>query len=363
MRSARAIVLVLIATQTGLCLATSCGRPWQTPEPTVERLTLHAVTDSSAFTALIDDYQRQHPSLDLRYVQLTSEEIYRRARSGAGTGRDQPDLLISSGMDLQTKLVNDGFVQEHRSVETAAVPPWARWRDEAFAFSCEPAVLVYNTQLLSPAQVPRSRDRLLEMLRDVSRPLRARIGTYDVRLSGVGYLLASQDARISGLTSALTAALGDNEVVLEDQSSRLLDRLAKGELALAYNVLGSYAQARIEAGAPLGTVLLEDYTLTVCRVAVIPKAATHVVQAKRFLDYLLSRRGQSVLANASGAAPVRTDLDDSVHARGVTPRSDALRPISLGPGLLVYRDGSKRRAFLAAWERDVRRTATMTGER
>lgn len=359
MRSARTIVLLLIATQAGLSIATGCERSWGTPQPTVERLILHAATDTSAFTTLIADYQRVHPSLDIRYVQLTSEEIYRRARSGTGL----PDLLISSGMDLQTKLVNDGYAQPHRSVETAAIPSWARWRDEAFAFSWESAVLVYNTQLLSAAQVPRSRDQLLELLRTASRPMRARIGTYDVMRSGVGYLLASQDARISGLTSALTAALGDNEVVLEDQSSRLLDRLAKGELALAYNVLGSYAQARIDAGAPLGLVLLEDYTLTVSRVAVIPKAAEHVEQAQRFLDYLLSRRGQSLLARAHGVSPVRTDLDGSLHARDVTSRSDALRPISLGPGLLVYRDASKRRAFLDAWERSVRRTASMTGER
>ena len=76
----------------------------------------------------------------------------------------------------------------------------------------------------------------------------------------------------------------------------LLDRVASGQLSLAYNVLGSYAQARIDAGAPLGIIEPEDYTLVVLRTAVIPRTGPHPEEARRFLDYLLSPRGQQVLS-------------------------------------------------------------------
>jgi ABC-type Fe3+ transport system substrate-binding protein len=39
---------------------------------------------------------------------------------------------------------------------------------------------------------------------------------------------------------------------------------------IAYNVLGSYAQARASGGAPIGIVQPRDYTLIMSRVAVIP---------------------------------------------------------------------------------------------
>ncbi|MNV60457.1 hypothetical protein D3C71_1529190 [compost metagenome] len=112
-------------------------------------------------------------------------------------------------------------------------------------------------------------------------------------------------------------------------------------------MLGSYAQARIDAGAPLGIIEPEDYTLVVLRTAVIPRTSTHPVEAKRFLDYLLSPRGQQVLSREARLMPiVRGDGRDSDPARN-------LRPIQLGPGLLVYLDALKRRQFLDVWRSSV----------
>ncbi|MGH8081963.1 MAG: ABC transporter substrate-binding protein, partial [Lysobacter sp.] len=133
---------------------------------------------------------------------------------------------------------------------------------------------------------------------------------------------------------------------------------AKGELALAYNVLGSYAQARIDAGAPLGIVLPEDYTLVLLRTALIPRTAAHAAEAGRFLDYLLSPRGQGMLARHVGLQPVlRAPGAPGPAALGPQARDGvrvrALRPIPLGPGLLVYLDALKRRQFLDAWRSTV----------
>jgi iron(III) transport system substrate-binding protein len=176
--------------------------------------------------------------------------------------------------------------------------------------------------------------------------LRGRVGTYDVRQSGLGYLLATQDARLTPLSAALAAAMGDNDVVLAAETRTLLQRLAAGELALAYNVLGSYARARIAAGDPLQLVQLEDYTLVVARIALIPKSAPHVAAAHRFLDYLLSERGQRLLARG-GLPPLAGE-----HGRGA--EIAAQRPVPLGPGLLVYRDARKRHAFLEGWTQSIR---------
>ena len=111
----------------------------------------------------------------------------------------------------------------------------------------------------------------------------------------------------------------------------LLDRVASGQLSLAYNVLGSYAQARIDAGAPLGIIEPEDYTLVVLRTAVIPRTGPHPEEARRFLDYLLSPRGQQVLSREARLMPIVTG-----NARGDHAPGRSRRPIQLGPGLLVY---------------------------
>ncbi|TQV17542.1 ABC transporter substrate-binding protein, partial [Xanthomonas perforans] len=188
------------------------------------------------------------------------------------------------------------------------------------------------------------RRQLLALLRAPDAPLRGKVGTYDVERSGVGYLFATQDGQVGSIAGALLAALGANRVVLEERTGSLLDRVSRGELLLAYNVLGSYAQARIDAGAPLGIVQPQDYTLVALRTAVIPKTAPHAPEARRFLDYLLSPRGQQVLSREARLMPILP----AAGGRGGSAQPP-FRPIPLGPGLLVYLDKLKRRQFLDAW--------------
>ncbi len=48
------------------------------------------------------------------------------------------DLIMSSAMDLQMKLVNDGFAKPIDILEEVDVPAWSHWQDKLFGFSLEP---------------------------------------------------------------------------------------------------------------------------------------------------------------------------------------------------------------------------------
>jgi ABC-type Fe3+ transport system substrate-binding protein len=115
-------------------------------------------------------------------------------------------------------------------------------------------------------------------------------------------------------------------------------------VSLAYNVLGSYARARAEAGAPITIVQPEDYTLVMSRVAAIPRAARNATLAKAFLDYLLSDGGQAVVA---GPSRLQAILPASEQPQPTRAGSD--HPIELGPSLLVFLDPMKRKRFLDDW--------------
>ena len=96
----------------------------------------------------------------------------------------------------------------------------------------------------------------------------------------------------------------------------------------AYNLLESYTRHRIDQGAPRAIIYPQDYTLMLSRSAIIPRQAPRADLGARFLDYLLSPRGQDMLARQSGMRPVSASV---VPAAGV-------RPVALGVGLLVYLD-------------------------
>ena len=317
------------------------------PADSPDVLIIEASANTAVFRPILEDFSARHPTIRLLYTKVPTQVLYegaidRAAGKPAGL-KTGPDLLISNSMALQTKLVNDGYAQAHLTPERAALAPWAIWRDEVFSIAAEAMVMVYNTHLMTPESAPRTRRQLLAMLSAPERPLMGRIGTYDARVSGIGYLAATQDTRMDSMAGTLLARFGLNRVKVSPSARRLLDDLATGRIALVYSIPESYAQRWIAQGAPLAIVRPDDYTLVVSRAAIIPKIARRPDLAGLFLDYVLSVHGQTLLRDKTGMLSTRRGLDMK-HA---VPNA---RPVELGVGLLVYLDELKKSHFLRTWD-------------
>lgn len=344
----RLLFLVALALGVAACQRPDAGLAASEPS----RLVIYSTTDTQIFRPVIEDFRRLYPTVDVRYVELDAAALNGRYLDETAKRRPSADLLLSSAMDLQVELVNDGYGVPHLSQNAAKLPNWARWRNEAFGITFEPAVMVYNTRLLAGHAMPKSRPELLRDLRRDPAFWRRRIGTYDVAKSSVGYLLVSQDARQSSDFGALVEAFGASGARTSTSTAALLDAIEAGRLALGYNLLGSYARARVDRGAPLRIVYPADYTLAVSRTAVLPRNAPHRAAAHAFLEYLLSLRGQRVLAKLSRLSASRPEVVGPYSQLGIAESQiGPLRPIPLGPGLLAYLDQQKRQRLIGTWER------------
>jgi iron(III) transport system substrate-binding protein len=347
-------ILLLLA----VALAGACAPQSEPTDTTARRLVIYSTTDLESFQPVLDDYKNLHPDVEVEYVALDAGPLYERFLDEARRGTSTADVLLSSAMDLQVKLVNDGFAMTHDSANARALPSWARWRGQALGFTFEPVVMVFNRRLLGDRPPPRSRSELLTALKSEPEFWRGRIGTYDAERSNAGYLLVTQDVQQSETFGALLQAMGEVDIQKLDNTAAILDRLASGRLVAGYNLLGSYARTRIDQGAPLLLVYPEDYTLAVSRTAVVPAAAPHPDAAHSFLEYLLSIRGQQVLTTRSRLNAVRQEIQGPYAQSGVFNRElGTIRPISLGPGLLVYLDQQKRERFLDIWRRAMSSTS------
>jgi two-component system, OmpR family, sensor histidine kinase TctE len=314
-----------------------------------ERLRIAAATDRKVIKPLIVGFQQLHPEIAIDYVDMNTIEVYNAV---LGENRDRyPDLVISSAADLQVKLVNDGYSQPYISSATLTLPDWANWRDEVFGFTFEPAVIVYNRTLVPETEVPHSRDDIIRLLRGNMKQYHRRVATYDVSASGIGYLFATQDSVIFSQFWQLVATLGNAQARLVGNTEDMLNMIERGEVLIAYNVLGSYAQARAMTGAPIGIVLPEDYTLVMSRTAMIPRRSPQPHLAGRFIDYLLSREGQETIATRSALYAISPEITSKASASSV--RAEAvgpLVPIALSPSLMVFLDALKRQQFLRQWQ-------------
>lgn len=325
---------------------------------------VYASTDLKVAQPLIAAFEARYPGIRVRYEDLNTLELNQRflAETAAlGSGRPAPnaafaDVLWSTAMDLQIKLVNDGHAQRYASPERAGLPGWAVWRDEAWGTTFEPAVIVYNRHHFAGMRAPRSRSGLARLLQENAPRWRAKVVTYDVERSGVGYLLAQQDARMGSEFWYLAQALGRARVQLSASTADMIERIASGELVMGYNLLGSYALSLMERGAAIDVIAPRDYTLVMSRVAFIARRAPRPNAARLWLDYLLSREGQALLAKSTSQLyTIRTDTDSVHTAAALSERLGyALKPISVGPGLLAAQDALRKRAFLARWREAMR---------
>ncbi|NDR58403.1 ABC transporter substrate-binding protein [Aliiruegeria sabulilitoris] len=338
MRLARlASVLIALATLAGPARAFESEAHViyeATPDSPVLRIL--STTDIEIFEPMLRAFQERNPGTTIDYTVASSTEMMKALVSEGQAF----DVALSSAMDLQTKLSNDGMALSHVSTATARLPEWANWRDQVFAFTQEAATLVVSPAAFEGLERPRNRQDLITLLREHPERFRGRIGTYDIRSSGAGYLFATQDARTSETFWRLMEVMGGLGTHLYCCSSEMIGDVASGKLAFAYNALGSYAEPRQAAGEAIEVVMPEDFVTVMHRTALIPASSESPGLGGAFVDFLLN-------AAWSGDPP------DYYPFATVNPRASdetpSLRPIRIGPGLLVYLDDMKRASFSKAW--------------
>ncbi|MGV8952088.1 MAG: ABC transporter substrate-binding protein [Cypionkella sp.] len=296
-----------------------------------------STTDIDVLAPVIEEFLGRNPTLGVHYTLASSQEVY----AGVVEAKQAYDVVISSAMDLQMKLANDGLAQALPEDLIAARPYWSRWRDLVVAVAQEPVtVLLAKSALEGGLPVPRTRRDLIALLRDNPARFRGRVGSYDPAVSGVGYLFAAQDARLSDTFWRLAEVMGRLDAKLYCCSGDMINAVRRGDLFMAYNVLGSYAASNGDAGQPFQVIELEDFTLTLLRTALVPKTAPNPDLATQFVAFLLSREGQAMVAGTAGLPAIEAE------AFVAKPH---LSPIRLDPGLLAPLDQLTRQRFLEEW--------------
>ena len=296
-------------------------------------LRIISTADITFFEPMIQSYLVEHPGIAVDYTVASSSELMRALYEEQSTF----DLAISSAMDLQTKLANDGLARRQSAGQAQGLPDWAVWNDMVFAFTQEPAAIVISNKAFEGLPLPENRQQLINTLRQNPDIFQGHVGTYDIRKSGAGYLFATQDARVSDTYWRLTEVMGALSPKLYCCTSDMIEDVASGDLAIAYNVLASYAE-KSEFADDFTIVLPSDFSIVMLRTMLIPTTSENPETAAEFLDFVLGQtfpKGTSPLLQSA----MLEQADES-----------ALHRIALGPGLLVYLDQFKSKNFIKEWE-------------
>jgi len=321
------------------------------------KVVIYSTTDTASANPLINDFKTLYPGISVEYNDMNSTEVYNRFISERAASAGSADVLWSSSMDLQIKLVNDGSAMAYASPEIPNLPAWSVWKNEAYGTTYEPIAIVYNKRLLSGDEIPQSHADLVRVFTQKADKLKGKVTTYDVEKSGVGFMLITQDSKQNPQFWDLAKALGVVGPRFQSSAGTMMERISSGENLLGFNIFYSYAALRAKKDPSIGIVLPKDYTLVMSRVMFASKTAKNPNAAKLWVDYVLSKRGQTIIANAAELGSTRSDVQGEMTVAGFQKTLGAgAKPIPVGPELLGFLDQTKRLEFIKQWQAAIKGT-------
>jgi iron(III) transport system substrate-binding protein len=311
-------------------------------------LSIYTATDQSQAKELLEAFKAMYPGIAVEYNDLGNTGAFNRAVSEAAAKQVGADLIWTSAMDLQLALVEKGLTDSYKSPELPHLPAWAIYKDSAYGTTIEPAAIIYNKALFT-GQLPRTRAELTRMLVE-RKDLDGKVGSFDPEKSGAGFLYFSFDSRNSKDFWSLARAFGTAHGKVYGSSGAMKEKVLSGEHVLAFEVIGSYALDWAKKNPGLGVAFTTDYTPALSRVAVIAKGAKHPNAARLFLDFLLSEKGQKILATRD-IPSVRSDIDGLNLSSLNKMVGGNLKPIPVDKSLVEANEPKRRVEFLQEWKK------------
>jgi ABC-type Fe3+ transport system substrate-binding protein len=241
---------------------------------------------------LIRGFQTQVPGIDVKFVRADGLGLVVRLINESRAGRVQADVW--SMVDGVGPVLEGGHAASFEVPSAKGLPPELIDRDRRWvALNLSIRSMAFNTSLIPPTQAPRSYRDLLDPKwkgKMVWNP-KAMTGAWGFiatviqhmgETEGLAYLreLAKQD--IVPLPIAIRA---------------VLDRVIGGEYAIGLEMNNTHAAISAAQGAPVKWVPLDPVSQTL-QVAGISAKAPHPNAAKLFVDFMVSRAGQTIFRDA-----------------------------------------------------------------
>ena len=313
------------------------------------KVVMYSTTDAKVAAPIIKDFEAMYPGVKVEFNDMNSTELYNRYVSEQAAGAASADIVWSSIVDSTFQLAKD-YGLAYKSPEAPKLPASAVWKDTVWGMTYEPVAMVYNKRLLKPEEVPKSHADLARLVSSQAERFKNKVTTYDIEKSGFGFMLAVQDKMADPQYFQTLGGMAKAGLVLQATTGTMMERISSGENLVGFNILGSYADTRAKTDPSIGVIYPTDYTLVLPRVLFITKKSKHRNASELWVDYLLSKRGQTVVNKEADLGSIRDDVGGSNNRDTISKSlGKALKPIPLDESLLTYLQQDKRLEFMKQW--------------
>jgi iron(III) transport system substrate-binding protein len=266
------------------------------PSPAAEKLMLYTSMKESLIGKIRDVFVKQNPDISFDYYSAGAGKLMAKIAAERQSGKLTVDILWHSEVPDFYKLKQEGMLEKYISPESVNIKSPVKDPEGYFT----PArlgtlAIAYNKKKV--ANPPKSWNDLLDAR------FKNGFGIANPALSGTSFVSVSMIVNAFGWE--YFEKMANNGAIMGQGSGQVVDDTASGDL-LATLAPDYIAIDKIEKGANLGIVFPEEILVIPSPIGIM-KATPNRKAAERFIDFLLSKEGQTMIA-AEGTLPIRDDI-------------------------------------------------------
>jgi iron(III) transport system substrate-binding protein len=269
-----------------------------------KKVLLYTTMDLPQTIQIVHDFVQKYPFLDLEIHPLETETLVKKVEDEARRGLFIWDVLLGGG-GLFRPLFQANLLASYHSPQREGVSEGLHDRGGYWSgYYINPFVLGYNTALLKEGEIPKSYGELLDPRWSGKR----------IAIDRTAHGLLRGLAPIWGEDKAMAylKQLAQQHPVMARASVVAVDSMHSGDVSMVIArgpVIQGYKQ---KLGSPIDWVALEPVVAQIDAV-MLSGQSPHPHAARLFIDFTLSREGQSALAGIQ-QIPVRRDMEPSATA-------------------------------------------------
>ena len=245
---------------------------------------------------LKDAYIKKHPSIKVDYYSAGAGKIMAKLAAERQSGQIVADILWTSEVPDFFAMKKENLLEKYVSPEAAKTSSPVNDPDGYFtAARLGTLGIVYNTNLVKTP--PKNWD-------DLMKPeFKGAFAIANPALSGTAFV--SVGMLVENFGWEFIQKLRANGAMMGQGSGQVVDDTAVGSLAGCIGV-DYITLDKVEKGAPLGFVNPPEM-LVIPSPAAIIKGTKNLDASQKFIDFILSTEGQTIIAKAN-TIPVRADV-------------------------------------------------------
>lgn len=295
-------------------------------------------------------FEQSHPAVDVQWVDMGSQDVLDRLRSEKAN--PQADIWFGAPAETFARAANEGLLEPYRPTWAAQIPNESHdAQDRWYGTYLTPEVIAYNSQVVTPADVPKDWDDVLDPKWKGKIILRDPIPSGSMRAIFGGIII--RELKRTGSTAAgfdWLRRLDANTKEYVISPTMLYQKLGQREGVLSLYDMPDIETLRQTTKYPIASQIPSSGTPLLVEGIGIVRGTKHAAIAKQFYEFVTTPEALRVAAEKFVRMPARRDIPSDSLPQWIRQAREQIRPMSLDQRLLA----DSLDSWMKYWDAHVR---------